>query len=40
MSNDADKHASEIKKEDVDLGYTDVSRVKKEKSGSKKRRAS
>jgi hypothetical protein len=23
-SNDSDKHASEIKKEDVDLGYTDV----------------
>ena len=35
-SNDADKHASEIKKEDVDLGYTDVSRVKIEKAEVKK----
>jgi hypothetical protein len=39
-NNDADKHASEIKKEDVDLGYTDVSKVKKEKAEVKKRRAS
>lgn len=35
-NNDADKHASEIKKEDVDLGYTDVSKVKKEKAEVKK----
>jgi len=31
-----EKHASEIKKEDVDLGYTDISSVSKEKAETKK----
>ena len=33
---DKDKHASEIKKEDVDLGYTDISTLAKEKTEDKK----
>ena len=35
-NNDNEKHASEIKKEDVDLGYTDLSKSKKEKSETAK----
>jgi len=31
-----EKHASEIKKEDVDLGYTDISSIAKEKAETKK----
>ncbi len=31
-----EKHASEIKKEEVDLGYTDISSVSKEKAETKK----
>ena len=32
---ESEKHASEIKKEDVDLGYTDLSNFKKEKAETK-----
>ena len=36
VQEDENKHASELKKEEVDLGYTDISTLKKEKAQEKK----
>ena len=36
VDTDSEKHASEIKKEDVDLGYTDISSLGKDKAENKK----